>query len=70
MKPENVEVWFQDEARFGQRGTLSRIWAIQGTRPRMARQQQSTSVYLFGAVCPQKDKAVGLVCPVVNTETM
>jgi hypothetical protein len=70
VKPENVEVWFQDEARFGLRGTLSRIWAIQGTRPRMVRQQQSTAVYLFGAVCPQQDKAVGLACPVVNTETM
>jgi len=70
VKPENVEVWFQDEARFGLRGTLSRIWAIQGSRPRIVRQQQSTSTYLFGAVCPQRDKAIGLVLPVANTQTM
>jgi hypothetical protein len=23
-----IEVWFQDEARVGQQGTLTRIWAI------------------------------------------
>ena len=28
-----VEVWFQDEARFGQQGTLTRQWALKGTRP-------------------------------------
>ena len=27
-----VDVWFQDEARVGQQGTLSRVWAITGTR--------------------------------------
>jgi len=70
VKLENVDVWFQDEARFGQRGTLSRIWAIKGTRPRIVRQQQSTYAYLLGAVCPQKDKAVGLVSPAANTEAM
>lgn len=63
-------MWFQDEARFGQRGTLSRIWAIVGTRPRIVRQQQSTYAYLFGAVCPQQDKAVGLVLPAANTDAM
>jgi hypothetical protein len=26
-----VEVWFQDEARVGQQGTLTRIWARRGT---------------------------------------
>jgi len=65
-----VDVWFQDEARFGQRGTLSRIWALKGTRPRVVRQQQSTYAYLFGAVCPKQDKAVGLVLPNANTDAM
>jgi len=34
------------------------------------RQQQSESAYLFGAVCPQCDAAVGLVLPYANTQTM
>ena len=36
---ENIEIWFQDEARIGLRGTVTRIWATKGTRPRVIRQQ-------------------------------
>ena len=54
----------------GLRGTLTRIWALRGTRPRMVRQQQSTAAYLFGAVCPQRGVAAGLALPAANTEAM
>lgn len=67
---ESVDIWFQDEARVGQRGTVTRIWATKGTRPRLARQQQFEYAYIFGAVCPLKDEAVGFVMPTVNTEAM
>lgn len=56
--------------RVGQQGTLTRFWAATGTRPRGVRQQQYDSAYVFGAVCPARDEAVGLVLPVVNTEAM
>ena len=36
----NVDIWSQDETRVGQQGSLTRIWAKQGTRPRKVRQQQ------------------------------
>ena len=65
-----VDIWFQDEARVGQRGTVTRTWAKKGTRPRLARQQQFEYVYIFGAVCPGKNEAVGLVMPAVNTDAM
>jgi transposase len=67
---EQVEIWFQDEARVGQKGTVTRVWAIKGTRPRVVRQQQFEYAYIFGAVCPQRDVAIGLVLPVVNSEAM
>jgi transposase len=44
--------------------------SIKGTRPRVVRQQQSESAYIFGAVCPRCDTAVGLVLPFANTQTM
>lgn len=56
--------------RIGQRGTQTRLWARKGTRPRVVRQQQSESAYIFGAVCPQQDSAVALVMPQANTEAM
>jgi transposase len=67
---DQIDIWFQDEARVGQRGTLTRTWAKKGTRPRLRRQQQFEYAYLFGAVCPAKDKGVGLVMPAVNKEAM
>jgi transposase len=67
---ENVDVWYQDEARIGQKGTLTRTWAIKGTRPRLVRQQQFEYAYLFGAVCPARDEAVAIVMPAVNTDSM
>jgi transposase len=67
---EQVDIWFQDEARVGQQGTVTRLWAVKGTRPRVVRQQQFNYTYIFGAVCPSRDEAVGLVMPYANTNTM
>jgi transposase len=65
-----VDIWFQDEARVGQRGTLTRTWAKKGTRPRLTRQQQFEYAYIFGAVCPKTNQSVGLVLPVANSDAM
>jgi len=67
---ESVDIWFQDEARVGQRGTVTRTWAAKGSRPRLTRQQQFEYAYIFGAVCPTRDEAVGLVLPIANTDAM
>jgi transposase len=67
---DQVDIWFQDETRVGQQGSLSRMWAIKGTRPRVVRQQQFKYTYIFGAVCPARDEAVGLILPYANTDTM
>lgn len=65
-----VQVWFQDEARFGQQGTLTRQWALQGTRPAGWRQTQYEYLYVFGAACPQTGQTVGLLAPYLNTDTV
>ena len=65
-----LEIWFQDEARVGQQGTLTRIWARRGTRPRAPRDTRYQWAYLFGAVCPARGIAAGLVLPFANTEAM
>src|SRR3954451_19418943 len=56
-----VEVWFQDEARVGQQGTLTRVWARRGTRPRAPRDRRYAWAYLFGAVCPERAVGAALV---------
>ena len=64
---ERVEVWFQDEARFGQQGTLTRVWAQRGSRPRAVRQTQYDYLYVLGAVCPDSGQSVGLMAPYLDT---
>ena len=62
-----VEVWFQDEARVGQKGMMSRLWARRGSRPRIVRDHRYGYRYLFGAACGSRGKAVGLVSERANT---
>lgn len=59
-----------DEARVGQHGTLTRVWAPRGTRPRALRDHRRSSVYLFGAVCPERGIGAAVVLPHVNVEAM
>ncbi len=49
---------------------MTRTWAVKGARPRITRQQQFEYAYIFGAVCPAQDLAIGLVLPAVNTHAM
>ncbi len=67
---DKIEIWFQDEMRVGQRGTVTRLRTEKGKRPCVVRQQQFISGYIFGAVCPEKDKGCGLIMPAANTEAM
>lgn len=66
----SIEVWFEDEARVGQKGTLTRRWAPRGTRPRAVRDHRFKSAYIFGAVCPERDTGVAIVLSKANTEGM
>ena len=53
---KRLEIWFQDEARIGQKGELTRQWARRGTRPRQPRDQRYQAAYLFAAACPEAEK--------------
>jgi transposase len=65
-----IEIWFQDEARVGQKGHLTRRWAKCGTRPRALRDGRFGSAWIFGAVCPARDLGVALIFQKANTESM
>ena len=59
-----------DEARFGQQGTITNVWARTGSRPRAVRQTRYEWVYLYAAVEPARGESAALVAPYVNTGTM
>ena len=65
-----IEIWFQDEARVGQQGSLEYIWAPIGSRPLAVRDNRRDSVYLFGALCPSRAVGAAIIMPAVNSEAM
>jgi len=65
-----VEIWFQDEARVGQKGGHAYIWAPRGSRPLMVRDNRHDSAYIFGAICPDRGVGAAIIAPSANTEMM
>src|SRR4029077_15631808 len=65
-----IEIWFADEARIGQKNKITRRWAKRGTRPSAPRAQRTASTYIFGAICPKQGKGAALILPACNTEAM
>jgi putative transposase len=67
---KRIELWFQDEARIGQKNKLTRRWAKRGTRPRAPHDQRTAWAYIFGAICPAEGKGAGIVMPFCDTPAM
>lgn len=69
-KSKPVEIWFQDEARLGQKNPHTRLWARKGTRPTLPADQRYKNAYLFGAICPKRGTGAAVVLPFANTKAM
>ena len=65
-----IEVWFQDDARVGQKGSIEYVWAPIGSRPPMVRDNRHDSVHIFGAICPARGVGAAIIMPGVNIEAM
>ena len=62
-----LRVYFEDEARFGTRGTITRVWAPKGSRPRAVRQNGREWLYVLMAVGLSTGSASALIMPELNT---
>ena len=65
---KRLRVYFQDESRFGQQGTLTNVWARKGSRPTAVRQTEYQYLWVLGAVCPETGHAEGLLSPQLNAK--
>ena len=65
-----IEIWWQDEARVGQKTKTTRRWAKRGTRPSAPKDQRTRSAYIFGAICPARGVGAALILPRCNTAAM
>lgn len=59
-----------DEARFGQQGSLTKVWAAKGSRPTAVKQTRYEWIYLYAAVEPSSGESTALLAPSVNVGTM
>ena len=67
---KHVRVFIMDEARFGQQGTLTAMWAEKGSRPTAVKQTKYEWVYLYAAVDPLTGDSSALLARHVNIATM
>lgn len=65
-----IRLFFQDEARVGQKGRLCHRWWLKGQRPPGKCDQRYDWTYIFAAVEPLSGDAFALVLPTVSTVTM
>ena len=64
---EDVLIWFQDEATFGQQNTTTKIWAPIGSKPRVVEQKQYIHTHVLEAVCPEKNLFSSIIFPDIKT---
>jgi hypothetical protein len=65
-----IELSWQDEARVGQKNGTTRGRAKRGTQLSAARDQRTTSAYIYSAICPAEGKGEAGVLPGCNTKGM
>ena len=67
---QRIALWFEDEARVGQKGRTTHRWWLRGQRPPGLCDKRFASAYLFAAVEPATGAEVALVRPTVSTAAM
>jgi hypothetical protein len=58
----------KDEARVGQKGTLSYVWGPVCSRSPMVCDNRHDTAYIFGAICPARGIGAAIITPAANTE--
>ena len=64
---QELRIYFEDDARFGTQGTITRVWAPKGSRPRAVRKNGREWLYVLMAVCVTTGTASALIMPELNT---
>ncbi len=67
---KRITLWFQDEARVGQKGRTCHRWWLKGQRPPGLYDRRFTWMYMFAAIQPATGESTTLVLAEVSTEAM
>ena len=69
-KNKRLRLYFQDEARIGQKGRVCHVWWKRGERPPGLLDQRYINAYIYAAIEPGTDNAFALILPDANTVGM
>ena len=67
---QEIRTYFEADAVFGPYGTITRVWAPKGSRPRAVRQIRYTSLYVLVAVCISTGASSALIMPELNADVL
>ena len=67
---KDLQLWFEDEARVGQKGRATHVWFEKGVRPTAPADKRFASVYLFGAVRVGTEEAFARGMPFATAAVM
>lgn len=67
---KRIVLYFQDEARIGQKGRTCHCWWLRGLRPPGLSDRRYAYAYIFAAVAPRTGADFCLVLPEVSTAAM
>jgi transposase len=65
-----LRLYFQDEARIGQKGRVCHVWWKRGERPPGLVDQRYINAYIYAAIEPGTDNAFTLILPDANIAGM
>lgn len=67
---KSIEIWYQDEMRYGQKTRMTYEWKLSGTSYQQIKQLGFENKYIFGAVHPESGRHIGLVFSECTTDVM
>ena len=67
---QKIDIWFQDEMRFGDKTRISSAWKLSGSSWSTTKQIGFRNQYIYGAVNPHTGDHVGLVFSECSTAAM
>lgn len=65
-----VEVWAEDEARFGLKPITRRVWSLKGQRPLSSGRTRYAWLYVYTFARPKTGQTVPIILPRVNADQM
>lgn len=67
---KEVEIWYQDETRFGAKTRLTGVYSLKNQRPIIPKGCGFKNAYLFGSINPETGEHIGHLYETCNTDIM